>query len=194
MTTFDLTTVRDDDATAPVPSYDRVQRAFHWSMALIIVVAMLIGLYCAYQVPGTPLRRCLLEWHKSLGMAAMVLIVLRTAYRLARAAPPYVERMGRLNHAAAHGAHLGLYALMLFMPLTGYWFSAAGGYSLPFFWLFQWPRVLPVDKASIHLPEALHLYGGWALYTVVGLHVAAVVWHQLVKRDTVLSRMWPRPR
>ncbi len=191
MTTTDFAQTR---VAVPVPHYDRVQRLFHWSMAVIIVAALLIGLYCAYQAPGTPVRRYLLEWHKSLGMTALVLVVLRIAYRLATAAPPYAEPMGRLNHAAASGAHLGLYALMLFMPLTGYWFSAAGGYSLPFFWLFQWPRLLPVDKTATHVPETLHLYGAWAIYIVVGLHVAAVVWHQVIKRDSVLSRMVPRAR
>ncbi len=191
MTTTDLAPTR---TSAPVPHYDRMQRLFHWSMALIVVAALLIGLYCAYQTPGTPVRRYLLEWHKSLGMTALVLVVLRIGYRLATRAPPYAEPMGRLNHAAASGAHLGLYGLMLFMPLTGYWFSAMGGYSLPFFWLFQWPRLLPVDKAATHLPEALHLYGAWAIYLVVGLHIAAVAWHHLVKRDSVLSRMAPRLR
>lgn len=192
MTTYDLTAAERAEARAP--HYDRVQRSLHWCMAFIIVAAMLIGLYCAYQLPGAPVRRFLLEWHKSLGMTAMVLIAFRIAYRLATRAPPYAERMGRLNHAAASGAHLGLYGLMLFMPLTGYWNSAAGGYSLPFFWLFQWPRVLPIDKASWRLGEDLHWYGAWAIFVVVGLHVAAVVWHQAIRRDGVLARMWPRAR
>ena len=190
MTTYDLAARAPD--TAPAPHYDRAHRAFHWSMAVVIIAAMLIGLYCAYQAPGTPVRRYLLEWHKSLGMTALVLAVFRIAYRLARAAPPHAERMGRLAHAAAGGAHVGLYGLMLILPLTGYAFSAMGGYSLPFFWLFQWPRLLPVDKAAVPVAEDLHRYGAWAIYGVVGLHVAAVVWHQFVRRDGVLSRMWPR--
>ena len=160
-------------------------------MAAIIVTALLIGLYCSYQVPGTPLRRWLLEWHKSLGMTALVLIGFRIAYRLATRTPPYAERMGRLTHAAAHGAHLLLYALMLFMPLTGYLFSGAGGYSLPWFWLFQWPRLVPLDKAVAQTGEALHLYGAYLLYAVVSLHILAVLWHRFIKRDGVLARMWP---
>ena len=190
MTTYDL--AERAPAAAPAAHYDRAHRAFHWTMAAIIITAMLIGLYCAYQAPGTPVRRYLLEWHKSLGMTALVLAVLRIAYRLARAAPPHAERMGRLTHLAAGGAHLGLYGLMLALPLTGYAFSAMGGYSLPFFWLFQWPRLLPVDKAAVPVAEDLHLYAAWAIYIVVGLHVAAVAWHQFVRRDGVLARMWPR--
>lgn len=189
MTTLDLPAARD--SAARLPHYDRVQRSFHWTMAAIIIAAMLIGLYCAYQPPGQATRRFLLEWHKSLGMTALILIVLRIGYRLTIAAPPYAERMSRLNHVAASAAHLGLYALMLVMPLTGYWTSATGGYSLPFFWLFQWPRLLPLDKASSHIGEEVHRWGAWAIYAVVGLHVAAVVWHHVVKRDSVLSRMIP---
>lgn len=171
--------------------YDRILRAFHWSTAILIVVAMAIGLYCAYLPPGQATRRFLLEWHKSLGMTALVLILPRMAYRLAIAAPPYAERMSRAAHVAAKSVHLTLYALALFMPLTGYWYSAAGGYSRPFFWLFQWPLVLPIDKASSHVGGRLHLWGAWAIYAVLGLHVVAVLWHRFVKRDGVLSRMLP---
>ncbi len=102
-------TTYDDTAIPPplplVPHYDRVQRAFHWTMAAIVITAILIGLYCSFQVPGTPVRRTLLEWHKSLGMTALVLIVFRIAYRLATKTPPYAERLGRLTHLGASGAH-----------------------------------------------------------------------------------------
>ena len=190
MTTYDSALGR----TAPpaIPHYDRVQRALHWTMAAVILTAMLIGLYCAYQVPGTPVRKFLLEWHKSLGMTALVLAVLRVGWRAAHAAPAYVERLGRLNHAAASAGHLALYGLMLFMPLTGYLTSGAGGNTLPFFWLFQWPRLVPLDKTLAHTAADLHEYGAWAIYAVVGAHLAAVAWHQLIRRDTVLRRMLPR--
>ena len=189
MTIYDHTS--NSAAVPAVPHYDRVQRALHWTMAAIVITAILIGLYCSFQVPGTPVRRALLEWHKSLGMTALVLLVFRIAYRLATRAPPYAEQLGRLTHLGATGAHAALYGLMLFMPLTGYWFSAEGGYSLPFFWLFQWPRLLPVDKAATQTPEMLHGYGAYANYVVVVFHIAAVVWHRWIRRDTILARMWP---
>ncbi|MDX7951467.1 cytochrome b/b6 domain-containing protein [Lichenihabitans sp. Uapishka_5] len=128
------------------PSYDRVQRTFHLVMDAIILTAMLIGLHCSYRAPGTPLRKWLLDYHKSLGLIALALIGFRIAYRLTIGTPPYAERMNRINHAAAYGAHLALYALMLFMPLTGYLTSGAGGRSMPWFGLFQLLRLVPLDK------------------------------------------------
>ena len=80
------------------------------------------------------------------------------------------------------------------MPLTGYVSSGAGGYSLPWFWLFQWPRLVPLDRGLAHTGEALHIYGAYVLYAVVALHVLAVAWHQFVRHDGVLARMWPASR
>ncbi len=171
--------------------YDRVQRALHWLMAAIILAAVLIGLYCSFQVPGTPVRRALLEVHKSLGMTALVLVVIRIAYRLAVGAPPYDQPLGRLTHLGASGGHLALYALMVAMPLTGYLFSSAGGYSLPWFGLFQWPRLVSGYKALAELGQYLHGWGAYFIYAVLSLHIAAVIWHHFVKKDEVLSRMLP---
>ncbi|MFE1600185.1 cytochrome b [Methylobacterium sp. ID0610] len=171
--------------------YDRVQRSFHWGMAAIIIVALVIGLAGSFLVPGTPLRRALLEWHKSLGLTALALVVLRIAYRLATRNAPAHEA-GPAARAAAHAAHLALYGLMLGMPLTGYLYSGAGGYSLPWFGLFQWPRLVPLDEALSALGASLHAFGADALYAVLGLHLLAVIWHQFVRRDRVLARMWPR--
>src|SRR4051812_13871256 len=119
--------------TAPAavfPHYDRVQRILHWSMAAIIIVAVAIGLYCSFLVPGTPARKMLLDVHKSLGMTALALAFIRTGYRLLVSPPAYLEPLGRLTRAGASSAHLSLYGLMLFMPITGYMFSAAGLYVL----------------------------------------------------------------
>jgi cytochrome b561 len=178
-------------ATGERFQYDGAQRAFHWVMAVIILVAIAIGIYTAYLPPGTSPRRELLDLHKSLGMTAMVMIVLRIAYRLYRGEPRYREPPRRAAHLAAAGAHWLLYALMIYMPVTGYLNSGAGGYSLPWFGLFTWPRLIAIDKPVSALFELLHERGAWVIGALVLLHVAAVAWHRWVKRDEVLSRMAP---
>ncbi|CAM5762443.1 cytochrome b [Labrys miyagiensis] len=171
--------------------YDRVQRAFHWLMAAIILVAIALGIWAAWLEPGTSPRREILDIHKSLGMTALVLVVFRLIYRLAAGEPPYRAAPPVLTHLAARLAHAALYALMFFMPLTGYLFSASGGYSLPWFGLFSWPRLLPLDKARALSGEYLHDRGAWVIGAVLALHFLAVAWHSLVKRDEVLARMLP---
>jgi cytochrome b561 len=174
-------------------TYDRVQRTFHWTMAAIVLTAVLLGLWSSFLTPGTPFRQELLDVHKSLGLTAAMLILPRIVYRLLTRVPPDTDG-SPLTRAAAHGAHLTLYALMLFMPITGYISSAAGGHSLPWFGLFQWPRLLGKDAALSHWGEWLHDHGAWVVYAVIAIHIAAVVWHQFYKKDGVLARMLPQAR
>jgi cytochrome b561 len=176
------------------PTYDPVQRSFHWLMAALIFVGLGIGLYCAYQVPGTSPRRELLDIHKSIGMTVLVLLPLRFLYRLAAGEPPYSRPLSAPTHLAARAAHFGLYALMLAMPVVGYVDSAAGNYSLPWFGLFRWPRLVPVDKPLSEAASRLHYALAWVIAAVVALHVLAALWHRFVKRDEVLARMLPRQR
>jgi cytochrome b561 len=187
-----------DIATAPasadVPRYDRAARWFHWVTAALILTALPIGLYCSFLVPGTPDRRFLLEIHKSLGLTALWVIAFRVLYRLCISAPPYERPLGGFVHVAARVAHIALYTIILFMPLTGYVYSAAGGYSLPWFGLFQWPRLLAHDKAVADVSETLHGYGAYALYVLIAAHLGAVVWHRFIVRDSVLARMLPPRR
>jgi cytochrome b561 len=100
-----------------------------------------------------------------------------------------VGRSIALPEQPVGGGHAALYALMIFMPVTGYMFSAAGGYSLPWFGLFQWPRLLPHQDNIVSWGERLHDGSAWVISGVILLHLAAVAFHQWVKRDEVLSRM-----
>jgi cytochrome b561 len=176
-------------AETPASRYRPSQRLLHWLMAIVIVSALAIGLYCSYLTPGVPLRRALLDVHKSLGMTALFLIAIRLPLRLSLGEPAYQRPLGVFNHLAARGAHILLYALMILMPLAGYTTSAAGGHDLPWFGLFQWPNLLPLDKGLERTAAEIHEYGAYCLYAVVSLHILAALWHHFVRKDEVLKRM-----
>lgn len=171
------------------PRYHRAQRVIHWLMAMVIVAALAIGLYCSYLVPGSAERQFLLDIHKSLGMTALVLIVLRIPLRAILGEPPRAIAPPRHERLASHIVHGTLYLLMVTMPLSGYATSASEGRSLPWFGLFNWPNLLPENRDLGRLLATVHHYGAYAFFAALSLHLAAVVWHHIVKRDEVLSRM-----
>jgi cytochrome b561 len=173
--------------------YNPALRALHWLMAFVIFTALGLGVWAAL-LPRGDLRPEVLFVHKSFGVAALALIVLRILVRLAVGAPAYAAPLGRLVHAAAGSAHLALYALMIAMPVSGYITSSAGGHDVSFFGLFTLPNLIPRDKALDEAASQAHFVFAWALGITLALHLAAVVWHARVKRDTVLTRMWPRFR
>ncbi len=178
-------------AARPIPqSYDGAQRAFHWIMAALILPAIVIGVAAALLPRGSP-RVELLALHKSLGLSALVLGVLRIGYRLIVGAPPYAVALAPLTRAASSAAHVVLYALMIALPVSGYVNSAAGGHDVSWFGLFAWPNFAPQDKALAHAAGQAHFWFACLIGAALALHLAAVAWHGWVKRDEIFARMWP---
>jgi cytochrome b561 len=171
--------------------YDRVQRAFHWSMAAIIFTAIALGLWASYLDRSNPLKGSLLFVHKSLGLTVLVLVIARVAYRLIVGKPPYQQPLHRFNQVGSTAAHLLLYGLMILMPVSGYVFTGAGGHPLPFFGLFEWPNIVPKDKALSQLAGVVHYWGAWTVCSVLAVHLLAVAWHRWIKKDEILARMLP---
>jgi cytochrome b561 len=175
-------------------NYDGAQRGFHWTMAVFVIVAMMLGIYASFLPPGTSPRKELLDIHKSLGMTVLVLVPVRLAYRFIVGEPPYGVPLGRLMHLAARLGHFGLYGLMLAVPMSGYIYSAAGGYSLPWFGLFSWPRLLARNEALARSSEDVHFWVGRGLVALLCTHLTAVAWHVFARRDEVMGRMLLRQR
>jgi cytochrome b561 len=171
--------------------YDPALRAVHWLMAAVIFTALPLGVWASL-LPRSDLRSEVLFVHKSFGITVLALVVLRIVIRLIVGAPAYVRPLGRLVHGAAGAGHLALYALMIAMPVSGYLSSVAGGHGVSFFGLFDLPNLVPENKALDDAASQAHFVFAWALGVTLGLHLAAVVWHARVKRDEVLTRMWPR--
>ena len=120
-------------------SYGSVARAFHWGMALLVVVAI---------VP-----------------------------------PP-----AAWQRKAAHAVEWTFYALMVALPVLGILMLQADGRPVALLGL-PLPVVVGVDKTLAHRLEDVHEWLGNAMLALIGLHVAATVWHGVVLRDNTLARM-----
>jgi cytochrome b561 len=165
-------------------------RFLHWLMAALIFVALPLGV-SASLLPRGETRSQILFVHKSIGMTVLCLVVLRVAWRLIAGAPAYAEPLGRLTHAAAQSAHLALYALMIAMPVSGYVLSTGSGADVPWFGLFSFPALLPKSQGLKAAGEEAHYLFAWTIAFVLAAHLGAVVWHAGIRRDSVLTRMWP---
>ena len=168
--------------------YGPAAMALHWIVALLLSVALVV----AWILPRktAPGYEGLLDLHKSVGVTVLALVVLRLLWRLGNPVAP-AAGLTSLEAWLSRVTHWALYAIMLLIPLTGYIFSSAEGQHLDLFGWLTLASPLPTDR-SISLPmEFVHKTGQYAVYAVVGLHVAAALYHQFVKRDGVLQRMLP---
>ncbi|NOW44731.1 cytochrome b561 [Novosphingobium sp. SG751A] len=175
----------------------------HWLMAVILLANIIIGWTFPEAMPGQKYSpKPLLPLHISLGLSALILIVPRIMWRITHRPPPHNPAMATWERIAASLGHMGLYALMLAVPFSGWLVLSAHKVQkskLMFFGLFEFPHfpvfpsLPPADVLWWHdtMVTVHGVLASWVLPVLITLHVGAVVKHHLVDRDPVLRRMWP---
>jgi len=131
----------------------------------------------------------MMVFHRSLGVTIFAAAVLRLAWRSTHPAPPSLSGVPRVTELISEVTHWLLHALLLLMPITGY-LQSADDRPVSCFGLFNLAE-LPRNKPLGHVAQVVHLAGQWVIYALVGLHVAATVWHVAIRRDGLLNRMIP---
>jgi cytochrome b561 len=176
-----------------IERYTPVAQALHWVTAVLMLAAVILAWVFMSEPDQAADRFTNITLHKSLGQTIFFLAVFRLVWRRFHPPPPLAGRIARWEAVMARCSHWLLYAIMLVMPISGYILATAAARPSPYFWLFYWPQP-PLIPAVAHAALRVHLACQYAVYTFVGLHVLAVVWHVAVRRDEILGRMVPPPR
>ena len=175
----------------PPDRWGVISQLLHWTTVLLIVVMAWIGLRMG-DMPNGPDKIATYAMHKSIGMTILALVIVRIGWRLYAGAPAPVAGTPRWQHAIASLTHLGIYALLLAMPISGWVMNSAAGFPLQWFGLFNLPAVAGRDHAVHELAESVHEWLFWAMVVLVVAHAAAAFYHHLFQRDATLARMLPR--
>ena len=167
-----------------------LQRALHWVMALCILAMLFVGVGMVSTIK--PEYLTLVSIHKPLGILILGLALLRLIVRWRYGAPPLPCDMPEPMKLAARLSHVIFYLLMIAMPLIGWSMLSAADY--------------PVVVAGIHLPAILppnpelhsllwnaHRLLAFCFFGLILVHLAAALFHALVRRDGVFEAMAPLP-
>ena len=159
----------------------------HWLLALMLIGSFSLGVYMA-DLPFSPTRLKLYNWHKWAGVTILALSLVRLAWRLGHR-PPADAAMPAWQATAAHATHRLLYALFFVVPLLGWAYSSAAGFPIVWFGVLPLPDFVPVDKALAEAIKPWHERSAMLMAALVLLHVAGALKHQLIDRDGLLDRM-----
>ena len=175
--------------------YSATAIALHWLLALMILGSFSVGLYMA-DLPLSPMRVKLINWHKWAGITILALSALRLLWRLTHKPPPMPEAIVRAmpgwQRLVHHGALGLLYLLFFAVPLLGWAYSSALGFPIVWFGVLPLPDFVAPDQAlakEVLLP--LHRAGAYLLAALVIVHIAGALKHHWIDRDGLLARMWP---
>ena len=184
--------------SAQVSRYGMVAIALHWVIAIGILILIGMGLIMDH-VSLDPMRVFqLYQLHKSIGITVLMLVCLRVGWRLTHVAPSLPDSMPVRERQVAHLAHLALYGLQVILPLSGWAMVSVSVLGIPtvLFGTVPWPD-LPV-LATLHnkgpvevVLKEFHHWAAWTLAVLIILHVAAVLRHVFILRDSVSGRMLP---
>lgn len=172
--------------TAPT-SFSLPARLLHWLMALLILAMLFIGAGMVASVSER--HQVLVQIHKPLGIAILVLAIIRLIVRFTHRVPPLPSDLPAWQRLVAHLSHVMLYALMLLMPLIGWGMLSAGGYPVMLGESLRLPAILPASPLAFAVLRAAHTYLAYLLFLTILAHLGAALFHGLIRRDGVLASM-----
>lgn len=157
-------------ASGPVPrqAYTLSQIVLHWTIAALVIWQLVFGEEMEaleHPADADSTELFLANSHIWVGIAILALVALRIVLRLAQGAPP-ADESNRITALLAKATHLAFYVLLVAMPVTG---------------LLAYYGGLPTGE--------IHELGKPLFIVLIALHVAATLWHQLVRHDGTLRRM-----
>ncbi|MBP5098174.1 cytochrome b561 [Pseudomonas protegens] len=162
-------------------------RLLHWLMALLIIAMLFIGAGMVASVSAR--HEWLIHLHKPLGIAILLLVLVRLWVRFYTRQPPLPADLPGWQVLVAKASHVLLYALMLSLPLLGWGMISAAGDPVMLGSSLQLPAILPANAQLFAVLRKAHGYLAYLLFFTVLLHLAAALFHGWVRRDGVLQSM-----
>ena len=154
--------------------YSAAQIALHWIIAVLVVAQVVLheGMHAAYREArggpaATEAESLMADLHLAGGIAIFVLALLRIVLKLRRGAPAPPAEERAILRFAAKAVHVGFYAVILLMPLTGAlaWFG------------------------GVEASATAHRAGMLAIFVLLLLHVAGALYQHFVLKTDVMRRM-----
>ncbi len=175
----------------PAESHSRATIFMHWSSVAAIVLAVVLVLIRELVEEKTA-RVIMLDMHRQLGLAVLLLLLLRLGARARGGLAAHTSGMPLLMQLAAAAAHWVLYGTLLLITLLGWALTSAHAVGIKFLGILPLPALAGSDSDLADLLTDYHIWASWALLGLVMLHIGAALYHHFVRRDGVLLAMLPK--
>ena len=172
-----------------VTKYSPASMIIHWTMAVLIISMLFLGLSMVQSLAVWQIEAVLL--HKSFGVLALFLVCIRLINKALTTSPKLPSSVAKPQALAAHLTQLGLYTTMILMPISGWLMQNADGRNISFFGLFSLPNLLEKNISYYGFLRESHAIIAVLFLLLIFMHVSAALYHGLLKQDGVLSSMLP---
>ena len=162
--------------------------SLHWLLTVLIIVALLMGSNILSEIPNdNPEKLFALKIHMVSGFIILVLMMVRVIVRKVKEKPAQADAGSAVLNKAGVAAHYILYLLVFGMLGSGIATALIAG--LPDIVFNNSGVALPENFNDI-LPRLFHGVIAKILFFMILVHVLGTLYHQFVRKDGLLSRMW----
>ncbi|WP_371168821.1 cytochrome b [Aliiroseovarius sp. 2305UL8-7] len=162
--------------------------SIHWIVAFMVLVALLIGGPSLADMENSdPDKMFGLKGHMIWGIVIGTLMVVRLVTRLTKETPPHADAGNAALNSGAKAAHWGLYLLVFAMVGSGLGIAMSAGLFPIAFGGSGTP--LPANFDAFTARTAHGLIAN-LLLLLIALHLAGWAYHQFIRKDHLISRMW----
>ncbi|MFM9941627.1 MAG: cytochrome b [Hyphomicrobiaceae bacterium] len=175
--------------------YGAATKTLHWVIAALFAFQLLSGeIMVRLDATATALgvaQAGYYNWHKSIGLLALLLAVVRLLARGLGQLPDWAPTLSEGEQRFIHRAEQGLYAAMFLMPVSGFLYVMAGGYGVRLFGLWDLANPIGAWPPLAVGARWVHFVAAWALMATLAGHIGLVLRHQFWLKDGLLRRMLP---
>jgi cytochrome b561 len=175
-------------STPGQPQFSWSMRLLHWLTAVMVLTMLGIGVAMVASLGDYHL---LVSIHRPLGIAILIVVVIRFVNRQFSTLPPFPPTMSSQERLIAHYSEILLYSLLFLLPLVGWGMLSAARYPIVMFGAVHLFPILPHSVMSYAFLRKTHTVLAYLLFFAFIAHFGAVLFHTFVERDHLFSRMAP---
>ncbi len=177
--------------TAPRNTYTGTAKFLHWLIVALLITQFVLAWTMPHIGRDTKVTT-LISLHFSFGTTILLIAVLRFFWRMTHGEPAPQDGVPPWQMRTARVVHWLLYVLLFVVPILGWLNASWRGYPVTLFGLLEMPKLLATRAQSWGWTGDVHgLLANYLLLALVGIHVAAALYHHFLRRDGVLQRILP---
>lgn len=171
--------------------FGTISRIFHWIMAFLLISLWSVGFSLANGLIPPEAKKDMMSNHKSLGIIALSIAVLRVLWRFSNNISPESKHFPKSSQILSKLNTWLFYGLMFIFPLSGILMSLLNGRNIGVFGV----TLISPFSSNLQSQELAKL--AWQIHGISGklfvlafaLHILGAIYHQFFLKDNLIKRM-----
>ena len=153
-------------------------RVLHW-LSVALLVTMIVTALPFEEMEASPEKMELIRRHVSYGLVFLLVMGMRVYWRRTNVNPVLSYDIRNWQKVCAVNLHRLIYVVVITQALTGIASLVSGGAAIPFFDVFEIPRLSGRREGLYDLFTETHHFISVIIYPLFALHITAAIYHQI---------------